>query len=126
MSAPSTALTGVMHDRVARPPTWTVQAPHMPMPQPNLVPVRPISSRITHSSGVSSSTSIVTALPLMEKLLVIVGVLLAYRRDRALQIGPGRLARAGGAQIGGERAISASLKPVESWASPRPARHPWR
>ena len=57
--------TGVMQERVGRPSTCTVQAPHMPMPQPNLVPVRPTSSRITHSSGVSSSASTVTARPLM-------------------------------------------------------------
>ena len=54
-----------MHERVGRPPTCTVQAPHMPMPQPNFVPVRPIMSRMTHSSGVSSSTSTETARPLI-------------------------------------------------------------
>ena len=66
MSASPTLPTGVMHDRVARPPTWTVQAPHMPMPQPNFVPVSPTMSRITHSSGVSSSASIATVRPLMD------------------------------------------------------------
>jgi len=33
------------------------------MPQPNLVPVRPISSRITHSKGVSASDSTVIDFP---------------------------------------------------------------
>ena len=55
--APATALTGVIQDRVARPSTCTVQAPHMPIPQPNLVPVRPSSSRITQSNGASSGTA---------------------------------------------------------------------
>jgi hypothetical protein len=63
--APATLASGVMHERVARPPTWTVQAPHIPIPQPNFVPVRPMTSRITHNKGVSSSMSIVTARPLM-------------------------------------------------------------
>src|SRR5689334_1056999 len=40
------------------------------MPQPNLVPVSLRSSRSTHSSGVSGSTSTVTALPLTEKLVI--------------------------------------------------------
>ena len=44
----------VTHERVACPSTWTVQAPHRAMPQPNLVPLMPISSRRTHSRGVSS------------------------------------------------------------------------
>ena len=60
MSVPSTALTGVTHERAALPSMCTVQAPHMPMPHPNFVPVRPASSRITQSSGVSASASTVT------------------------------------------------------------------
>src|SRR5476649_2459204 len=70
IAAPSTRLTGVMHDRVARPSTCTVQAPHIPMPQPNLVPVRLAVSRITHSSGVSSGTSADIGLPLSVKVVV--------------------------------------------------------
>ena len=38
-------------------------------PQPNFVPVRPTSSRKTHSSGVSGSASTVTALPFTFKLI---------------------------------------------------------
>ena len=63
--APATLASEVMQERVGRPPTWTVQAPHIPMPQPNFVPVRPMTSRITHNRGVSSSASTVTAWPLM-------------------------------------------------------------
>ena len=47
----------VMRDRVGVPSTWTVQAPHCAMPQPNLVPVSAASSRIAQSSGISASTS---------------------------------------------------------------------
>ncbi|MCY1543555.1 hypothetical protein D9M68_793770 [compost metagenome] len=35
----------------------TVQAPHIAMPQPNLVPVSCKVSRSTHSNGVSAATS---------------------------------------------------------------------
>ncbi len=54
----------VWQPRTATPSRCTVQAPHMPMPQPNLVPTRPIVSRKTHNRGVSASTSTVCILPL--------------------------------------------------------------
>src|SRR5215469_17515706 len=41
----------------ACPFTCTVQAPQAAIPQPNLVPVNPNSSRMTHSSGALDSTS---------------------------------------------------------------------
>src|SRR6202040_1963015 len=56
--------TGVMQERVATPSMCTVQAPHSAMPQPNLVPVMPSTSRSTHSSGVSPSTSTDLTVPL--------------------------------------------------------------
>src|SRR5689334_8489325 len=56
--------TEVMHERVAAPSKWTVQAPHSAMPQPNLVPVMPRTSRSTQSSGVSPSTSTLCVVPL--------------------------------------------------------------
>src|SRR5262249_13420243 len=46
-----------MQERVASPSRWTVQEPQSPLPQPNLVPVSPIESRRTQSSGVSGATS---------------------------------------------------------------------
>ena len=52
-----TLLTGNTQERVARPLTCTVQAPHWAMPQPYLVPVRPRVSRSTHNSGVPGSAS---------------------------------------------------------------------
>src|SRR5260221_12510076 len=60
----ATAETGVTQERVACPPICTVQAPHCAMPQPNLVPVRPTTSRIAHSNGMSGSTSREIGLPL--------------------------------------------------------------
>ena len=54
---PISAAAGVTHERAGCPSTCTVQAPHWATPQPNLVPVRPMSSRITHRSGVCSSAS---------------------------------------------------------------------
>ena len=56
-SASPTPSTGITHERMAAPFRWTVQAPHSAIPQPNLVPVMPSTSRRTHSSGVSPSTS---------------------------------------------------------------------
>ena len=52
---PATADTVVIQERVGWPSTCTVQAPHSPIPQPNLVPVIPRWSRSTHKSGVSSA-----------------------------------------------------------------------
>src|SRR5664279_3109330 len=60
---PATCETAVWQERVALPSTWTVQAPHRPAPQPNLVPVSFMCSRTTQSNGVSGSTSTFAALP---------------------------------------------------------------
>ena len=54
----------VMQERVTPPSICTVQAPQSAMPQPNLVPVMPSTSRNTQSSGVSPSTSTLCAVPL--------------------------------------------------------------
>ena len=59
-----TALTGVTQERMGSPPRCTVQAPHSAMPQPYLVPVRPMVSRRTQSSIRVSSTVSRVALPL--------------------------------------------------------------
>src|SRR5215469_4200895 len=55
--APATEPTGTTQLRVAFPFTCTVQAPQAATPQPNFVPVRFSSSRITQSSGAFGSTS---------------------------------------------------------------------
>ena len=62
---PVTSLRLVWHERTALPSTWTVQAPHSPEPQPNLVPVNFRCSRTTQSTGVSGAASTLTALPLI-------------------------------------------------------------
>src|SRR2546426_12364344 len=61
---PTTAATGVTQERIGRPSRCTVQAPHSATPQPNLVPVSPMTSRSTQSRGMSGGTSTVCALPL--------------------------------------------------------------
>src|SRR5882762_2481009 len=66
---PCTADTGVTHDRVGAPLTCTVHAPHCAIPQPYLVPVRPSSSRMTHSSGVCGSPSNSRRVPVMLRVM---------------------------------------------------------
>src|SRR5262252_2541760 len=63
MFLPVTCDTGVEHDRVALPSTCTVQAPHSPAPQPNLVPVSSRVSRRTQRRGVSGATLTLRSLP---------------------------------------------------------------
>src|SRR5262245_54332800 len=64
IAEPPTLSIGVMQERIATPSRCTVQAPHSAMPQPNLVPVMPSTSRNTQSSGVSPSTSTLRVTPL--------------------------------------------------------------
>ena len=54
-SFPSAADTGVTQLRTAAPSTCIVHAPQSAMPQPNLEPVSPSSSRTYQSSGMSGS-----------------------------------------------------------------------
>ncbi len=61
---PATADTGVTHERNGVPSTCTVQAPHCAIPQPNLVPVKPRTSRKTQSNGMSGEVSILRLVPL--------------------------------------------------------------
>ena len=70
MSAPSVALSGSEQDRTGSPLTCTVQAPQAPMPQPNLVPVSPRSSRRTHSRGLSGSASTARGWPFTFRLVI--------------------------------------------------------
>jgi hypothetical protein len=61
--APSSAPIGTEQERIDLPSMWTVQAPHCAIPQPNFVPVKPITSRNTQSSGVSGSILICRDVP---------------------------------------------------------------
>src|SRR4051812_26983397 len=70
LSAALTLPTGIEHERITSPLMCTEQAPHCATPQPYLVPVKPTCSRITQSSGVSSSTRTSRTLPLMFSLAI--------------------------------------------------------
>src|SRR5580658_3834954 len=61
---PATLASGVAQERIGRPSRCTVQAPQSAMPQPNLVPVSPATSRSAQSSGMAGSASSVVGLPL--------------------------------------------------------------
>src|SRR5207302_6195334 len=67
---PAASASGVMHERMARPLSSTVHAPHTPTPQPYFVPSRPRRSPNTHSSGMrpSASTSRPTPLTISENV----------------------------------------------------------
>src|SRR3984893_1261592 len=67
---PMASLTDTPQERIATPSIWTVQAPQSAMPQPYLVPVSPIFSRIAQSSGVSGSTSTSKVLPLIVRFAI--------------------------------------------------------
>ena len=64
---PATSDTRVWHENARLPSMCTMQAPHSPVPQPNLVPVSLSSSRITHNSGVSAGACERAGLPLTVK-----------------------------------------------------------
>ncbi len=80
--------TWVWQENARLPSMWTVQAPHRPVPQPNLVPVSLRSSRSTHSSGVAVGASVDAGLPFTTKLVAIASSL--FGGSRAFQIGSPR------------------------------------
>src|SRR3954471_21011075 len=59
-----------MQERIAWPSRCTVHAPHCAAPQPNLVPVRPRSSRSAQSTGVDGSASTRCGRPLTFKVVI--------------------------------------------------------
>src|SRR5260370_33765666 len=59
----ATVDSGVTQERIALPSRWTVHAPQSAIPQPNLVPGRPATSRTAHSRGMLGSASSVVDLP---------------------------------------------------------------
>src|ERR1700692_2616128 len=62
--------TGSKHERTACPARKTVHAPHCAIPQPNFVPIRPMTSRSTHKSGMSGGTSAVCTLSLIFRVTI--------------------------------------------------------
>src|SRR5262249_5931969 len=79
---PAISETWVWHENARLPSICTMQAPHKPVPQPNLVPVSFSPSRITHNNGVAGGASVDAALPFTVKLVVIVSSLPDRRRKR--------------------------------------------
>lgn len=75
---PASEATGVTQDRTGCPLTWTVQAPHRDMPQPNLVPVIWRWSRRTQSRGMAAGRSTVCGVPLSVKRVA--GIFWKYLR----------------------------------------------
>jgi hypothetical protein len=67
---PAAADIVVKQDRTGLPSKCTVHAPHNPIPQPNLVPVKSNCSRNAHNRGMSASALIETALPLTDILIM--------------------------------------------------------
>src|SRR4051812_47256045 len=68
---PAISETWVWHENARLPSIWTMQAPHRPVPQPNLVPVSFSPSRSTHSRGVCGGASVDAGLPLTVNSVVI-------------------------------------------------------
>ena len=69
--APSSAPIGTEQERIGMPSICTVQAPHCAIPQPNFVPVRPITSRNTQRSGVSGSILTCRDVPLTSIVITV-------------------------------------------------------
>src|SRR5262245_60964048 len=61
---PCAIITGMTQVRTAAPSRCMVQAPHTPMPQPNLLPVSRRCSRTTHSSATPTGQSNSAGAPL--------------------------------------------------------------
>src|ERR1700716_853570 len=113
MCFPPAIMTGITQGRTGAPSICIVQAPHAPMPQPNLLPVRPRCSRTTHSSGTSSGPPNSAGLPLTRNFTDIVSNLSV----RASPLRPGtrppeaashRAAARGGG--GGQQALARPLR----------------
>ena len=121
---PATLAAVVEQERVGAPFTWTVQAPHSAIPQPNLVPVIPSVSRSTHNRGMSLGTFTLWDRPF--KLNVIAGIP-ASLRDCSLQyssgfrhLPPGQDVRRQEAQDGRLRAVDQQTgvvhhRPAPEW-----------
>jgi hypothetical protein len=68
---PSQAATGVMQAKMGWSSSSTVQAPHCPMPQPNLAPFSSSWLRSAYSSGVDGSMSTAWRTPLTIRVLIV-------------------------------------------------------
>src|SRR5215470_8781912 len=68
---PAISDTCTWQEKARLPSTCTMQAPHNPAPQPNLVPVSLSPSRSTHNNGVSLGASVDAVLPLTVNVVTI-------------------------------------------------------
>src|SRR3954465_12213868 len=80
---PAISDTWVWQENARLPSMCTMQAPHNPVPQPNLVPVSLRSSRITHNSGVTGGASVVAGLPFTMNFVAIASSLDPRRQAAA-------------------------------------------
>src|SRR5215470_10789878 len=119
----ATADSGVRHERTAWPSRCTVQAPQSAMPQPNFVPVSPISSRRTHRRGVPAGTSRSYRLPLM-----VTGVIAILLSAWELQRFQGRVAYLKNHLLHADLTSPASTLPlrVSRWGRESASRGPVR
>src|SRR5690242_14743494 len=76
---PASPFIGVEQLRTASPFTWTVHAPHNPIPQPYFVPVSPSSSRRNHNNGISPSPSKRRDVPFTDRSIIVTD----YRQEFA-------------------------------------------
>src|SRR3954447_7368416 len=65
MDLPATSLNCVWQENARLPSMCTMQAPHMPAPQPNFVPESLSSSRMTQRRGVALGASLDAGRPLI-------------------------------------------------------------
>src|SRR5512132_4031120 len=86
---PTISDTCVWHENARLPSMCTMQAPHRPVPQPNLVPVSLRPSRSTHSNGVAGGASVDAAVPFTMKSVAMVSSLRIDSEQRGR--GEGRL-----------------------------------
>src|SRR5262249_24413194 len=91
MDLPPISETCVWQAYARLPSICTMQAPHRPVPQPNLVPVSLRPSRITRNNGVAGGASVDAALPFTVKLVDMVSSL-DVMPEMLLFASPARLA----------------------------------
>src|SRR5258705_11155409 len=78
---PATSDTCVWQENARLPSICTMQAPHRPVPQPNLVPVSLRPSRSTHNNGVAGGASVDAPLPFTMKSMAMVSSLSVKNRE---------------------------------------------
>src|SRR5262249_51235968 len=83
---PATSDTWVWQENARLPSTWTMQAPHRPVPHPYFVPVSFSPSRITHNSGVCGGASVDAGFPFTLNWIVMLALPVAVGCLGALMV----------------------------------------